>query len=326
MFMCGKRYENMDSVSTQKPIRDFLRWRKERKQKKKDISFIIEQSPVKQDTFLRANEDKTTVTWIGHSTFLIQTSGLNILTDPVWSKKVKIVPRLTDPGLILEELPPIDVVLISHGHYDHLDFPTLRQLKSDVLYLVPSGLKKLFLRKKFFHVEEYNWWEHTVIDNVHLHFVPAQHWMRRSLFDMNSSHWGGWIIENKTTEETIYFCGDSGYFRGFKEIGERFTIDIALMPIGAYKPEWFMKISHISPEEAVQAFLDIKAKHFIPMHYGTFPLADETPKEAITRLRSNWNLRMLPWEQLHVLFLGQTYIATPPSIQEEKVKRESMHI
>lgn len=324
--MCGNRYENMDNISTKKPIREFLRWRKERIQKKKDSSFVIEQSPVKQAAFLRTNTHKTTVTWIGHSTFLIQMNGLNILTDPVWSKKIKTVPRLTNPGLTLEELPPIDIVLISHSHYDHLDFPTLRQLKSDVLHLVPSGLQKLFLRKKIFHVEEYNWWEHTVIDNVYFHFVPAQHWTRRSLFDMNSSHWGGWIIENKTTEETIYFCGDSGYFRGFKEIGERFTIDIALMPIGAYEPEWFMKISHISPEEAVQAFLDIKAKHFIPMHYGTFPLADETPKEAVTRLRNNWNLRMLPWEQLHVLFLGQTYIATSSSIQEEKIKRENMHI
>ena len=119
---------------------------------------------------------------------------------------------------------------------------------------------------------------------------------------MNTSHWGGWIIDNTNTTETIYYCGDSGYFQGFKEIGKRFSIDIALMPIGAYEPEWFMKVSHVSPEEAVQAYLDLKATHFIPMHYGAFALADETPREAITRLRNNWNLRMLPWEQLHVLF------------------------
>ncbi|EEL50850.1 Outer membrane protein romA [Bacillus cereus Rock3-44] len=233
-----KRYENMDTISTKKTIRSFLRWRKERKQNKKDFSYLVEQSPVKHAQFLRTNTEKTTITWIGHSTFLIQTNGLNILTDPVWSKKIKLVPRLTNPGLTLPELPKIDIVLISHGHYDHLDFATLRQLNSDVLYLVPTGLKRLFTRKKFMRVEEYNWWESTKIDDVDFHFVPAQHWTRRSLFDMNTSHWGGWVIDNGTTDETIYFCGDSGYFRGFKEIGSKFSIDVALIPIGAYEPEW----------------------------------------------------------------------------------------
>ncbi|WP_018782140.1 MULTISPECIES: MBL fold metallo-hydrolase [Bacillus] len=320
----AKRYENMDNVSTKKPLRSFLRWRKERKQNKKDFSYLVEQSPVKSSQFLRTNTEKTTITWIGHSTFLIQTNGLNILTDPVWSKKIKLVPRLTNPGLTLQELPKIDIVLISHGHYDHLDFSTLRLLNSDVLYLVPTGLKKLFTRKKFMRVEEYNWWEFTKINDVAFHFVPAQHWTRRSLFDMNTSHWGGWVVDNSTTDETIYFCGDSGYFQGFKEIGNRFSIDIALMPIGAYEPEWFMKVSHVSPEEAVQAFLDVKATHFIPMHYGTFALADETPREAITRLRNNWNLRMLPWEQLHVLFLGQTYFPEKmPSEEKESIKEHA---
>ncbi|MEJ9149143.1 MBL fold metallo-hydrolase, partial [Bacillus thuringiensis] len=252
---------------------------------------------------------------------------LNILTDPVWANKLKLVTRLTEPGLSIEALPKIDIVLISHGHYDHLDFSTLRQLNDDVLYLVPIGLKKLFTRKKFKHVEEYKWWESTIINEVSFHFVPAQHWTRRFLFDMNTSHWGGWIIDNETTMETIYFCGDSGYFQGFKEIGERFLIDIALMPIGAYEPEWFMKVSHVSPEEAVQAYLDLNATHFIPMHYGAFALADETPREAITRLRNNWNLRMLPWEQLHVLFLGQTFIysnATNDKQVNEKI--ETLHV
>ncbi|MGG0726550.1 MBL fold metallo-hydrolase [Bacillus paramycoides] len=323
----AKRYENMDNVSTKKSIHSFLRWRKERKQNKKDFSFLVEQSPVKQSKFLQNNLKKTTVTWIGHSTFLIQMNGLNILTDPVWANKLKLVPRLTQPGLALDELPKIDIVLISHGHYDHLDFSSLRQLNNDVLYLVPIGLKKLFTRKKFTNVKEYSWWDSITIDEVAFHFVPAQHWTRRSLFDMNTSHWGGWIIDNKITSETIYFCGDSGYFKGFKEIGKRFSIDIALMPIGAYEPEWFMKVSHVSPEEAVQAYLDINATHFIPMHYGTFALADETPREAVTRLRNNWNLRMLPWEQLHVLFLGQTFTYSPTILEKEPEKiTETSHV
>ncbi len=174
----AKRYENMDNVSTKKSIRSFIRWRKERKQNKKDFSFLVEQSPVKQSAFLQSNVEKTTVTWIGHSTFLIQTNGLNILTDPVWANKLKLVPRLTKPGLSIQELPKIDIVLISHGHYDHLDFSTLRQLNDDVLYLVPIGLKKLFTRKKFNNVEEYKWWESTTIDDVSFHFVPAQHWIK----------------------------------------------------------------------------------------------------------------------------------------------------
>lgn len=141
----AKRYENMDNVSTKKSIRSFLRWRKERKQNKKDFSFLVEQSPVKQSAFLQSNVEKTTITWIGHSTFLIQTNGLSILTDPVWANKLKLVPRLTEPGLSIEALPKIDIVLISHGHYDHLDFSTLRQLNDDVLYLVPIGLKNYLL-------------------------------------------------------------------------------------------------------------------------------------------------------------------------------------
>jgi L-ascorbate metabolism protein UlaG (beta-lactamase superfamily) len=229
------------------------------------------------------------------------------LTDPVWSQNLKVIPRLTKPGLELQQLPFIDIVLISHGHYDHLDFATLRKLSSDILYLVPRGLKKLFQGKSFSRVEEFNWWEETAIDDVSFHFVPAQHWTRRTLFDTNRSHWGGWVIENQTQEEAIYFCGDSGYFRGFTEIGKRFSIDITLMPIGAYEPEWFMREVHMTPEESVQAYLDLQAKHFIPMHYGAFALADETPKETLERLRSNWNLRMLPWENLHILFLGQTF-------------------
>lgn len=303
----AKQFENMDQVKTKKSMREYIRWRKESNKKKKDFTFLVEQSPLKQIEFLRENKAKTTVTWIGHATFLIQTNGLNILTDPVWSQNLKIVPRLTQPGLQLAELPSIDVVLISHGHYDHLDFATLRKLNSNILYLVPSGMKQLFKRKGFPRVEEFNWWEETTVDEVSFHFVPAQHWTRRTLFDMNRSHWGGWVIENKTLKEAVYFCGDSGYFRGFSDIKERFSIDIALMPIGAYEPEWFMKEVHMTPEEAVQAYLDLQAVHFIPMHYGSFALADETPKEALERLQDNWNLRILPQEHLHILFLGQTF-------------------
>ncbi|MBO9129336.1 MBL fold metallo-hydrolase [Bacillus sp. 165] len=311
------RFENLDSISTKKSVLDFIKWRRARNKKQKDTSFIIEQSPIKQIDYLQGNKSKTTITWIGHSTFLIQSDGLNILTDPVWSNKLKVVSRISNPGLTMEDLPPIHVVLLSHGHYDHLDFTTLRKLHPDVLYLVPAGLQALFKRKGFLNVKEYSWWEAETINEVTFSFVPAQHWTRRTLFDTNRSHWGGWIIEGH--EETVYFCGDSGYFRGFKEIGEKYSIDIALMPIGAYEPEWFMKVSHMTPEESIKAYLDLGAHHFIPMHYGAFLLADETPKEALTRLRNEWNRLQLPWEKLHLLFLGQTFTpSVAVNLEEEK--------
>ncbi|WP_416826027.1 MBL fold metallo-hydrolase [Ectobacillus polymachus] len=304
--MGRKRYENMDGVITAKTLSQYFQMKKENRKKNNNLPYIMDQSPIKQIEFLHRNKTAPSITWIGHCTFLIQVNGINILTDPIWTKDLKIYRRLTEPGIRLEDLPPIDIVLISHGHYDHLDFSTLRKLPSTIQYLVPIGLKKLFHRKGFTQVEELEWWENTTIQNISFHFVPAQHWTRRTLFDLNRSHWGGWVILDESSKESIYFSGDSGYFRGFKEIGERFSIHYALLPIGAYEPEWFMRAVHMSPEESVQAYIDCKAKHFIPMHYGSYPLTTETPYEALERLRNNWKTRELDPELLHVLLLGGT--------------------
>ncbi len=214
--------------------------------------------------------------------------------------------RLTEPGIPLEDLPEIDVVVISHGHYDHLDFPTLKKLKGNPCYFVPIGMKSLFIKKGYQKVREMCWWESLEYGGIHIHFVPAQHWTRRSLFDMNTSHWGGWIFQ--TTSKTYYFVGDTGYFSGFKEIAERFMIDIVFMPIGAYEPEWFMKDSHITPEGSVKAFIELKAKQFIPMHYGAYRLADDTGPEALERLLREWKKSQLPVAQLKVLSIGETVI------------------
>jgi len=136
-------------------------------------------------------------------------------------------------------------------------------------------------------------------------FVPAQHWTRRTLTDTNTSHWGGWIIEHK--EHSIYFVGDTGYFRGFQEIAKKFNIQTVLMPIGAYEPEWFMQVSHINPEDAVKAFLELKGKTFIPMHYGTYRLADDTGPEAMARLDAEWSRLQLDASQLKKMLIGETY-------------------
>ncbi|WP_026575389.1 MBL fold metallo-hydrolase [Bacillus sp. UNC438CL73TsuS30] len=299
-----KRYSNLDDVQNKNSFKDMRKWMKERRSKVKDLTVQIQQSPTKKMNELKENHSKTSFTWIGHSTFLIQMNGVNILTDPVWAKRMGFQKRLTEPGISLEDMPNIDIVVISHGHYDHLDFPTLKKLKGNPHYFVPIGLGEIFFKKGFQGVKEMSWWESTEYLGLTLHFVPAQHWTRRTLSDINKSHWGGWIFQLE--QESHYFVGDSGYFRGFKEIGGKFEIDTVLMPIGAYEPEWFMAVSHISPEDSVKAFMELNAKRFIPMHYGAYRLADDTGPEALERLLKEWEKRELPQELLRVLLIGET--------------------
>ena len=301
-----RRFANINNVNNNKTFQDTVKWQKERRSKVKDLTVNIEHCPNKKLKDIKENRNKTSYTWIGHSTFFIQLNGLNILTDPVWAKRMGFQKRLTEPGMALKDLPEIDIVVISHGHYDHLDFPTLKKLKGNPQYFVPIGLKSLFIRKGYQRVIEMSWWESTVQEGLTIHFVPAQHWTRRTLKDMNTSHWGGWIFQN--VQETLYFVGDTGYFNGFKQIGERFNIDTVFMPIGAYEPEWFMADSHISPEDSVKAFIELKAKQFIPMHYGAYRLADDTGPEALDRLYQEWDTRQLPKGQLKVLLIGETVI------------------
>lgn len=299
-----KRYENLDGISTSKTRQDLWKWQKERRQKKKDLTQHIPQAEHKQIKQLQANRSLPSITWIGHSTFLLQINGLTILTDPVWANWQGVQKRQTQPGLALADLPEIDVVVLSHSHYDHLDFATIRRLKGKSTFYVPHGLKKAFIRRGYQDTYEANWWDHFTIGDVKFSFVPAQHWTRRSLFDMNTSHWGGWIIEHQET--SFYFVGDTGYFRGFTEIAERFTLQYVLMPIGAYEPEWFMRDSHINPEDAVKAFLELAGDFFVPMHYGTYRLADDTGPEALMRLEKKWARLQQPSEQLKILKLGET--------------------
>lgn len=299
-----KKYANLDNVNNEHSFRDVWKWLRNRP--KKQLDFQVSQHGHKQPAYLRENRSDTTVTWIGHSTFLIQQAGLNVLTDPVWAGKMGTARRLTAPGLALEEMPPIDVVLISHSHYDHLHFGSLRKLRGNPLVLVPEGLGRMFRRRGFASVRELPWWGQAGAGGLEFHLVPAQHWTRRTPWDTNSSHWGGWVIRPENMDEAIYFAGDSGYFRGFAEIGRNFKIRAAILPIGAYDPEWFMHVAHMTPEEAVQAYMDLGADLFIPMHYGTFMLADDTPAEALSRLKAEWDRRQLRPDLIKVLELGET--------------------
>jgi L-ascorbate metabolism protein UlaG (beta-lactamase superfamily) len=303
--MPRKRYSNMDNINNDKTFADVWKWLRTRP--KKQVAWNVPQHGRKAPDWLQINRSADSITWIGHSTFLLQLGGLNIVTDPVWASRMGSARRLTPPGLALNELPPIDVVLISHSHYDHLNYASLQRLPGQPAVLVPEGLGASVSRRGFATVAELPWWGKMKVGALEFHFVPAQHWTRRTLWDQNASHWGGWVICGDTGGKATYFAGDSGYFRGFRDIGERFEIGAALLPIGAYDPVWFMSVSHMTPEEAVQAFEDLRAEAFVPMHYGAFTLADDTPEEAHGRLLAEWRRRALPPERLRMLELGETW-------------------
>ncbi len=309
--MAAKRYTNLDSVEMTTTFKKMLRWHRERASKRKDLSFVVPQAVAKVD-YLRSNRVDTTITWIGHATFLIQCQGLNILTDPVWSNRMGLQKRMAGPGISIKDLPQIDVVLISHNHYDHLSFGSIRKLPGTPMLFVPQGLKDLFRKKGLVNVTEFEWWRSVQSNGTDFCFVPAQHWSKRSLFDTNSSLWGGWIVSvsnpKRNTGKTIYFAGDTGYFRGFQEVADRFTVDYAVLPIGCYEPEWFMQTQHMSPDSAVEAFMNLKAKYFVPMHYEAFRLGDDTPAEALQRLHAAWRKAGLAPEKLLTLTLGETII------------------
>jgi len=227
--------------------------------------------------------NQTTVTWIGHATALVQLDGCHFLTDPILNDRALIIKRLVPPGVRLQDLPPIRFVLISHNHYDHLDVPTLKGLGGDAAIIVPEGLKAFLEKKGFYRVQELRWWESTSVGSLKITAVPSKHFSGRGLFDRNQTRWCSYVVEGSAT---VYFAGDTGYFDGFKEIGRRFRIDIALIPIGAYNPRWFMKSKHVDPEEALQAFLDLGAEFMIPIHWGTFRLSLEPIEEPPKRLRA----------------------------------------
>lgn len=304
--MKQNRYENMDQVRNTHTFLDFIKWYKERMGKKKDLSEMIPVNKKPEFAKLHA-ETFNSITWIGHATFLIQLNGMNILTDPVWSTFMGTTKRAVPNPIPIKSLPAIDYVIISHGHFDHLDFQSIKQVPGNPTYLVPAGLRPLFIKKGYpaEAVFEFNWWEKWVGNDLTFTFTPAQHWVRRGLFDMNQSHWGGWVIESQ--EKSVYFAGDSGYFNEFKKIKQTMQkIDYAILPIGAYEPEWFMELDHMQPEQAIEAFVDLEASVFIPMHYGTFRLADDTGPEALRRLEAYWQKKELLEEQKKVLPIGST--------------------
>jgi L-ascorbate metabolism protein UlaG (beta-lactamase superfamily) len=274
----------------------FLRWRWERLWKDIPSGNSYEFPLAENDpAFLRSNRDKTTLTWIGHATLLLQINGVNILTDPQFSERASPVQwagpkRVVPPGIDLEALPYIDIVIISHDHYDSLDTNTVKKLRSrtagdKTTFFVPLGLKDWFQRKGINNVIEMDWWDEYRMDGLSIVATPMQHWGKRSPFARNEHLWASWVIIDDGFR--FYFGGDSGYSPHFQETGKRLgPFDLAALPIGAYEPRWFMKNHHINPEEAVQAHKDLRSKKSVAMHWGTFMLTDEPLDEPPVKLKA----------------------------------------
>ena len=269
---------------------------------------------------LRANRDKATVTWIGHSAFLLQVSGMNILVDPQFSERASPVsfagPRRIVPlPLALEELPRIDVVLTSHNHYDHLDVATVealaRQPGGGPLFLVPLELAAWMRERGAQRVEELDWWQSREVGGLRLTLVPVQHWSKRTLWDTNKTLWGGWVIEGGGLR--IVHTGDLGFSKDARDIGERLgPFDLALIPIGAYAPRWFMKNYHVDVPEAIQVRADLRAARAIGMHWGTFEhLTDEPMDEPPAELARRREAAGLAIEQFDVMKIGETRSIVP---------------
>lgn len=255
------------------------------------------------------------VTWAGHASYVVRTAapddapgtGFTVLTDPVWSRRIPgVAPRLTPVGVPWESLPTIDAVVISHNHYDHLDAPTIRRLPRHTPVLAPAKLGRWFRQRGFTDVTELDWWESHRVGPVTFDFVPAHHWSRRGLTDTCRTLWGGWMLTLDHGQQ-VYFAGDTGYGHCFGEIGRRYPdIDLALLPVGAYQPQWFMQPMHLNPEEAVRACDDLGATRMATMHWGTFILSSEPVTEPPERAAKAWAAAGRPREHLWDLAVGET--------------------
>lgn len=303
----GKRFFNPENHKMNS-FWDIIKW-----QLTGDRSVWPEQVPNKNYPMVPLVDHQAVLTFINHASFLIQLPNLNVLTDPIYSERASPFSfagpkRVREPGLPFENLPGIDVVVISHNHYDHLDLDTLKRLdeKFKPLFLVPLGDEKLLKKAGLQNVKELDWWEEVKVKNHTITFAPAHHWSARSLWDKCESLWGSYMIHGERTR--IYFGGDTGYSTHFQKIQARLgPPQLALLPIGAYEPRWFMKEHHMNPDEAIRAHLDLGAHTSIGMHFGTFQLTDEAydqPLKDLNEAREKYNVSE---ERFRILDQGQSW-------------------
>ena len=305
-------YANTSGVAYESSFNKLLKWSWERRSKNLEtFEFEVEIPNYKE---IYENEN-IVITWIGHESFLYQNKDINVLTDPHFTQRASPLnfagpKRYMVPGMKIDDLPNIDVVTISHSHYDHLDYKSVKLLSEkfeNILFLVPLGLKKWFESKGIYNVRELDWWDSFTIKETLITFAPVQHWSARGLFDRNETLWGAWHFKNKF--HSFIHLGDTGYTDDFRVIREKLgPVDLAAIPIGAYEPRWIMEFSHINPEEAVMTFLDLEASKAIGMAWGTFILTDEPVKEPPRELLKELKKSNISNEDFFILKHGESYL------------------
>ena len=283
----AETFVNKDSTASKKTFSEFIQWRMTKEKSPPRVQ--IEQS----DDWRNLESSSTNyAVWIGHASFLINNGDLTIMTDPIFSERASPVAwagpkRMIPPSIPLADLPPIDVVVISHNHYDHLDLPSLKALQGtnpELSILAPQGDKSLLEDQGLRNVREFRWWQNIRLGKTEFTFTPVQHWSGRGITGRNGSLWGGWFIKSSTL--SLYHAGDTGYSKDFVKTRETLGVpDVAFIPIGAYEPRWFMRTQHVNPAEAVQVALDLKAPRSFGMHWGTFILTDEPVKSPPEELK-----------------------------------------
>jgi L-ascorbate metabolism protein UlaG (beta-lactamase superfamily) len=252
------------------------------------------------------------VTFVGHATFLIQTPAGNLLTDPMYSRRAGPLnllgpARVRRPAVRFEDLPPIATVLLSHNHYDHCDLPTLRRIakRFDPVVVTPIGNGRVAKRAGFRRVEELDWWEEVTVSTGRVTATPAYHFSARTPFDRNRALWGGFVLE--LGARRVYFAGDTATGDYFEEIPRRLgPLDLALFPIGAYEPRWFMKVVHVNPAEAVRAHVELGGPPTLAMHFGTFRLTSEGIDDPAKALREALRAAGIPEDRFRVPEFGET--------------------
>jgi L-ascorbate metabolism protein UlaG (beta-lactamase superfamily) len=273
----GCRFFNPD-VPAGRSFKDFLRWQRTRQRKLWPEWVENRARPALPDVLA---DGQIALTFINHITFLLQFRGLNVLTDPVYSQRVSPFrsagpKRVRAPGLAFESLPPIHLVLVTHNHYDHLDIETLLRLEQthSPRFVTTLGNRAFLEEFGLRSVDELDWWQSVEAAGASVTLTPAQHWSSRRPKNRNRTLWGGFVIS--ASNRQVYFAGDTGYWKHFREVRERFgRVDLALLPIGAYEPRWFMRDQHMNPDDAVRAHIDLDAKVSVGTHFGCFQLTDE---------------------------------------------------
>ncbi len=298
----GKRFYNPDAPQA-RGLFKALRW-KPTSRPEPSPGFLADVEPTVPPRRLEGSGLRATL--VNHSTVLLQQRRCNILTDPIWSERASPLPwagprRRRKPGVSWDDLPSIDVVLISHNHYDHLDLPSLRRLaaRGDSTFIVPTGGARLLRSENLGPTHEMDWGEALSLPGslagFTIHCVPALHFSSRGIFDRNKTLWCGYVIECQ--ERLVYFAGDTAFGSHFAQIREKFgSPQLALLPIGAYEPRWFMAPIHMAPDEAVRAHVILAAKNSLAIHHGTFQLGDEgidTPQKRLRECAPDESFRVL---------------------------------